>query len=255
MAWTRHNIARPRQLTATLWAITFAGLLLGCQHVDQMASQTISDASTPAPQVRLVERDIETPEVFDIRAPGLWDGAPTLGGIWVAHPHLKDPIRVVIRNLATQKFVIGSLFRNDPKPAAPAIRISSDAARALGIKANDAVQLSVTALSRVSSATTMPSASQTTSAKLEPAKAAHSSAGPLAKPYLQIGLFKIKANAMGAASILDSLGTASVVKPYTHKGKAFWRVLVGPARSVEKRKTLLALVQSKGFSDAYAVSR
>ena len=218
MAWTRHNIARPRQLSATLWAITFAGLLLGCQHVDQMASQNISDASTPAPQVRLVERDIETPEVFDIRAPGLWDGAPTLGGIWVAHPDLKDPIRVVIRNLATQKFVIGSLFRNDPKPAAPAIRISSDAARALGIKANDDVTLSVTAMSRVSSATTMPSASQTTSAKLEPAKAAHSSAGPLAKPYLQIGLFKIKANAMGAASNLDSVGTASGVKPYTHKG-------------------------------------
>ena len=204
---------------------------------------------------RLVERDVESPEVFDIRAAGLWDGAPTLGGIWVAHPDLKDPIRVVIRNLATQKFVIGSLFRNDPKPAAPAIRISSDAARALGIKADDAVQLSVTALSRVSSAATTPNAAKTISGKPVPVKTPHSSTSPLAKPYLQLGMFKIKANAMSAANSLDSAGTASVVKPYTHKGETLWRVLIGPAQTVEKRKILLALIRSKGFSDAYAVSK
>ena len=255
MVSTRHNIARFRQLFAPIWATTFAGLLLGCQHADEMALQNISDAPTSAPQVRLVERDIETPELFDIRAAGLWDGAPTLGGIWVAHPALKDPIRVVIRNLATQKFVIGNLFRNDPKPETPVIRISSDAARALGITANDAVQLSVTALSRVSSAATTPSAAKTISGKLAPIKTPHSFTAPLAKPYLQLGMFKIKANAMSAANSLDSAGTASIVKPYTLKGNTLWRVLIGPAESVEKRKILLALIRSKGFSDAYAVSK
>lgn len=255
MVSTRHNIARLRQLFAPIGATTFVGLLLGCQHVDETALQNISDAPTSADQVRLVERDVESPEVFDIRAAGLWDGAPTLGGIWVAHPDLKDPIRVVIRNLATKKFVIGNLFRNDPKPETPVIRISSDAARALGIRANDSVQLSVTALSRVSSAATTPSAAKTISGKPVPVKTPHSSTSPLAKPYLQLGMFKIKANAMSAANSLDSAGTASVVKPYTHKGETLWRVLIGPAQTVEKRKILLALIRSKGFSDAYAVSK
>ena len=250
MVCMRHNIARLRQLFAAIGATTFVGLLLGCQHVDETALQNISDAPTSAAQVRLVERDVESPEVFDIRAAGLWDGAPTLGGIWVAHPDLKDPIRVVIRNLATKKFVIGNLFRNDPKPETPVIRISSDAARALGIRANDSVQLSVTALSRVSSA-----AAKTISGKPVPDKTPHSSTSPLAKPYLQLGMFKIKANAMSAANSLDSAGTASVVKPYTHKGETLWRVLIGPAQTVEKRKILLALIRSKGFSDAYAVSK
>ncbi|MAJ04836.1 MAG: hypothetical protein CMH03_09085, partial [Marinovum sp.] len=149
-----------------------------------------------------------------------------------------------------KKFVIGNLFRNDPKPATPVIRISSDAARALGIRANDSVQLSVTALSRVSSA-----AAKTISGKPVPDKTPHSSTSPLAKPYLQLGMFKIKANAMSAANSLDSAGTASVVKPYTHKGETLWRVLIGPAQTVEKRKILLALIRSKGFSDAYAVSK
>ena len=250
MVSTRHNIARLRQLFAPIGATAFVGLLLGCQHVDETALQNISDAPTSAAQVRLVERDVESPEVFDIRAAGLWDGAPTLGGIWVAHPDLKDPIRVVIRNLATKKFVIGNLFRNDPKPETPVIRISSDAARALGIRANDSVQLSVTALSRVSSA-----AAKTISGKPVPDKTPHSSTSPLAKPYLQLGMFKIKANGMSAANSLDSAGTASVVKPYTRKGETLWRVLIGPAQTVEKRKILLALIRSKGFSDAYAVSK
>ena len=117
MVSTRHNIARLRQLFAPIGATTFVGLLLGCQHVDETALQNISDAPTSAAQVRLVERDVESPEVFDIRAAGLWDGAPTLGGIWVAHPDLKDPIRVVIRNLATKKFVIGGINDHNPAPS------------------------------------------------------------------------------------------------------------------------------------------
>ncbi len=37
-------------------------------------------------ETRLIERDVEAPEVFQITENGLWDGRPSLGGVWVAHP-------------------------------------------------------------------------------------------------------------------------------------------------------------------------
>ena len=256
MAWTRRTTARFGTLCAQVLLSTFAGLLLGCQNTADMTPQTISDNSESATHVRLVERDIESPEVFDVSDAGLWDGHPTLGGIWVAHPDLKEPLRVVIRNLETQKFVIGNLFRNDPKQGAPALRVSSDAAQALGIKAGDTTRLNVTALIRVSSATTTSSDGQTISPKPAIANATQSkSTVTIAKPYLQLGLFKIKANAMRAAKGLRESGTATDVKPYNRKGTMFWRVLTGPAQSTEQRKILLAMVRSKGFSDAYPVSK
>ncbi|TNF61072.1 MAG: SPOR domain-containing protein, partial [Rhodobacteraceae bacterium] len=37
-------------------------------------------------------------------------------------------------------------------------------------------------------------------------------------------------------------------------GKAFWRVVVGPAQSGSERSQLLKKVKEVGFSDAYAVT-
>jgi hypothetical protein len=49
---------------------------------------------TPIGAAPLAERDVEAPEVFDVTDAGLWDGRPSLGGVWVAHPDATDPERV-----------------------------------------------------------------------------------------------------------------------------------------------------------------
>lgn len=99
--------------------------------------------------VRMVERDVEAPEVFQADGPGLWDGRPSLGGVWVAHPDVGDPERVIIRNEANGQFVIGALFRRERDNPGPRIQVSSDAAAALGILAGAPTVLNVTALRRV----------------------------------------------------------------------------------------------------------
>ena len=97
---------------------------------------------------KLLERDVEAPDVFSVSEAGLWDGRPSLGGVWVAHPDVVDPERVIIRNTANNKFVVGALFRREREIPGPRIQASSDAAAALGMLAGAPVQLSVTALRR-----------------------------------------------------------------------------------------------------------
>lgn len=98
--------------------------------------------------VRLVERDVEAPEVFQVTDEGLWDGRPSLGGVWVAHPDVAEPQRVIIRNEANGQFVIGALFRREREMPGPAFQVSSDAAAALGMLAGAPARLNVTALRR-----------------------------------------------------------------------------------------------------------
>ena len=93
-----------------------------------------------------VERDVEAPEVFQVTESGLWDGRPSLGGIWVAHPDVSDPERVIIRNGDNGQFVIGALFRRERETPGPRLQVSSDAAEALGLLAGAPTQLNVTAL-------------------------------------------------------------------------------------------------------------
>ena len=97
---------------------------------------------------RLVDRDVEAPEVFQVTDDALWDGRPSLGGVWVASPDTKDPERVIMRNPANGKFVIGALFRRERDNPGPALQISSDAAAALGLLAGAPGKISVTALRR-----------------------------------------------------------------------------------------------------------
>ena len=97
---------------------------------------------------KLVERDVEAPDVFSSTESGLWDGRPSLGGVWVAHPDVTDPERVIIRNESNGKFVIGALFRRERDIPGPRLQASSDAAAALGMLAGAPVRLNVTALRR-----------------------------------------------------------------------------------------------------------
>ncbi len=141
------------------------------------AEVTLTDG-TANTSVKLVERDVEAPEVFEARDKGLWDGRPSLGGVWVAHSGATDPERVIIRNEDNGKFVIGALFKRERENPGPAIQVSSDAASALGMVAGAPDQLNVTALRRQevpiadevvdSASATLPSAEEIQTASLDP---------------------------------------------------------------------------------------
>ncbi|GHA55393.1 sporulation protein [Amylibacter ulvae] len=105
-----------------------------------------TDAASPGFLGKTVEKDVEAPEVFEKTAKGLWDGRPSLGGVWVAHPDNKKPERVIIKNNANGKFVIGALFRRERDNPGPEFQLSSDAAEAIGALAGGPVELTVTAM-------------------------------------------------------------------------------------------------------------
>lgn len=245
-----------------------------------------SGSTATATSTKLVERDVEAPDVFQVTDKGLWDGRPSLGGVWVAHSDVTDPERVIIRNETNGKFVIGALFKREATAPGPGIQVSSDAAEALGMLAGSPVELNVTALRReevaqepetvatiaetetiaaaplddpiADAAATLdamdaPAAPATPVAK-PAAPAAPKVASALDKPFLQIGIFSVEANAKRTVDMLGSQGIVAMVKPGTSNGKSFWRVIVGPAGSSAERKALLEKVKKAGFTDAYAVT-
>ncbi|WP_417770647.1 hypothetical protein, partial [Stappia sp.] len=133
-------------------ALALAAALAGCEESGGFSlgggGADSEGAPQPAKSTKLVERDVEAPEIFQVTDEGLWDGRPSLGGVWVAHSDVKDPERVIIRNTANGKFVIGALFRREREIPGPRFQISSDAAAALGMLAGAPQELNVTALRR-----------------------------------------------------------------------------------------------------------
>ncbi|MCO6381478.1 SPOR domain-containing protein [Oceanicola sp. 502str15] len=121
-----------------------AGLKFG----GKKAGTEVSAAASRPAATKLVERDVEAPEVFSKNEAGLWDGRPSLGGVWIAHPDVKEPERVIIRNEANGKFVIGALFKRERDNPGPKLQVSSDAANALGLLPGAPTKLNVVALVR-----------------------------------------------------------------------------------------------------------
>jgi len=76
---------------------------------------------------------------------------------------------------------------------------------------------------------------------------------PLDKPYIQIGIFSVEANAKTAAGQMRNAGMIPIIKDQRLKGKKFWRVIVGPAQSRADRAALMKKIKATGFTDAYAV--
>jgi cell division septation protein DedD len=215
------------------------------------------EGAAPVAEVstRLVERDVEAPDVFSLTDQGLWDGRPSLGGVWVADASVTSPERVIIRNSGNGKFVIGALFRREREAPGPRVQVSSDAAAALGMLAGQPAALSVIALRREEVAPEVPAAAAIAAAEAAPAAA--STAAParaLTQAYVQIGIFSVEANANRAAEQIRAAGLGAVVKKESSHGKTFWRVIAGPAASAAERGPLLAKVKALGYADAYAVS-
>ena len=131
-------------------ATTAVALLAGCQlgGAGGGTGPAATTATGDARSTRIVTRDVEAPSVFNVTAEALWDGRPSLGGVWVASDKATDPERVILRNPANGKFVIGALFRREAFNPGPPLQISSDAAAALGMMAGAPATVSVTALRR-----------------------------------------------------------------------------------------------------------
>lgn len=242
---------------------------------------------------KTIERDIEAPEVFQKTEAGLWDGRPSLGGVWVAHPDVNEPERVIIRNTANDKFVVGALFRRERENPGPRLQVSSDAASSLGMLAGQPMQLNVTALRKevieeapaeieeglvaevsapsevsegtldpiagaaaaIDQADETPSAGTAVAAAPKPApKPKAKPTSSLSKPYIQIGIFSVEQNANNTGTAMRQAGMVPTIKKQQLKGKTFWRVLVGPATNSAERSALLKKIKASGFTDAYAVT-
>lgn len=283
-------------LVSTLGLFVLAGCEegVGLDFLKPKGETAEAGASAPSDTtVKLVERDVEAPEVFQVTDKGLWDGRPSLGGVWVAHPDVNEPERVIIRNTKNSKFVIGALFRRERDNPGPILQVSSDAAAALGMLAGAPVDLNVTALRRetepeippeaaptaeiaapdeieattldpVASAAAAIDAAESDEASVTPAPVPTPTPAPapkpkpakssLEKPYLQIGIFSVEQNARDTATAMRQSGMVPTVKEQSLKGKKFWRVIVGPATSKSERNVLLKKIKGIGFDDAYPVT-
>ena len=280
-----HYLTTTKQTYIPLMLIAVFGLI-GCDDnrqfmIPNFVTDTAQTSDTAAPTVsnttELVERDIEAPDVFQITEKGLWDGRPSLGGVWVAHSLATDPERVVIRNTANGKFVIGALFRHESEEFGPPLQISSDAADALGLIAGAPALLNVTALRREeagmplrTTATTnfdaqtyiaeppynpmVGTAGTSDVAGTDRSAPTSSTTLSLAKPFIQIGIFNIEANARRTAEKLRSDGILSRVLAQKTQGRSFWRVIVGPAPNEADRAIILSQAKKLGFADAYFVT-
>ncbi|MDV7270186.1 SPOR domain-containing protein [Thioclava sp. A2] len=274
-------------LWAALAATTFA--LAGCQEGQPLAflkAKPASDSAEPAPG-QVIEKDVEAPQVFSANEDGLWDGRPSLGGVWVAHPSAKDPERVMIRNEANGQSVIGALFRREHDNPGPKLQVSSDAAEAIGLLAGAPTKLSVVALRRETIEIPPPEPAPlvedpkiATAAEIETkpidkvvksAEAALDKAekaapaptvtstptAPIAtkgKMFVQLGIFSIESNATGVVEKMAKEGIIATIRKGQSGDKTFWRVLAGPAASASDRTALLKKVRSLGYADAYTVS-
>lgn len=198
-------------------AVASIGLavLAGCDESGQFnpfqakPGQT-ADGAAKTSTVKLVERDVEAPDAFQVTDMGLWDGRPSLGGVWVAHPDVKDPERVIIRNAANSKFVIGALFRRERDNPGPTLQVSSDAAAALGMLAGAPVQLNVTALRREEApeaAAAAPESAPTTNLAA-PSDIEATSLDPIAGAAAAIDAAEVKAAASVAQPVAQPKATA-----------------------------------------------
>ncbi len=235
-------------------------LLAGCQS----ASNEIVGKSSKPLGIEFKENDVEAPEIFNAEGLAYWDGQSSLGGVWITHPNIDQPTRVLIKNKYGNKSVIGAIFNRSSNTDDKRMLLSSEAAASLGINANENRIISVTALRALKTVKSIKNKTKITNKETgaksiqnieQESMTSHNTAIDLAKPYIQVGIFSIEQNARNTAEVMNQLNIQPTVKKQTSRNKTFWRVIVGPAGSKNERSTLLQKVKAVGFGDAYAVSK
>lgn len=115
------------------------GINFGGPSTESEATEVVATPQGP----QSVLKDVERPDIFNVTELALWDGRPSLGGVWVAHPDIKAPERAILTNVKNGKTIPGALFRRERENPGPSIQVSSDAAGALGMLAGQPIELKV----------------------------------------------------------------------------------------------------------------
>ena len=130
-----------------MFSATLTLALSGCEEGQFLEPATSDgDEANVLPAARVEIQEVERPDIFGTTELALWDGRPSLGGIWVAHPDVTDPERVRIENTTNGQTIEGALFRRERANPGPRIQLSSDAAAALAILAGQPTELIVVVL-------------------------------------------------------------------------------------------------------------
>lgn len=249
------------------YALGYAVVLAACAPLDPDGAGPVTQAHVAASARVASTQDVERPDIFEVTDQGLWDGRPSLGGIWVAHPDVRDPERVVIRNAVNGQSTVGALFRRERENPGPVLQLSSDAAEDLGVLPGAPTELNVVVLRRQEIVVAPPAAiavpadqgaDQTTDAGLTsvavvPATETATDPGALPlpqAPLAQVGVFSIRDNADAAAVALTSAGFGVSVTNQQAGGRSLWRVVAGPVPDQQA----LARVRALGFADAYVLT-
>ncbi len=231
--------------TSSLLLIGMFMVMSGCTEIGLPFGQR--EPTTSAAPQEAQASEVEAPEVFQLNAQALWDGRPSLGGVWVAAPNVTDPERVVIRHADTGAEVVGALFRRERENPGPPIQVSSDAAAALGLIAGQPAPVSITALRTVEAPAAPAAAPAQTAEEAVPAPAA-------AGAMLQVATLTSQAAADTVVARLQAEGLTAEVRSRQSDDRTLYRVVTGPADGAEARAALQQRVRALGYADAFFLS-
>ena len=228
-------------------------------------------AATPTQNIvdRAVEptaqRDGATPrpDLFALRTLAAWDGRPSLGGAWIAHPDVESAERASITEISTGRAITAALFRRDPSIPGPPFQLSADAAQQLGVTPGVPVEVEVVALRFDATAPAQITAQDVVADIAEPMQAtiidipdtppdipANMPDVEPERPYMQVGTFGVASNATALVTKLQAEGLSARTEP----AGALTRVVVGPARSASDLAAIRDRLRQMGFDDALAVA-
>ena len=222
-----------------IFLTTFAITVVGCGSFSNKARTSNNKAEI---------NYREEPKFLDISTSVIWDGSQTLGGNWVSHPNIKSPERVLIKNTTNGRSVVGAVFQQTKNLNKGLAAISSDAAKALGISKNTETKLQIIAIEVIENS---KDNADYTSKSLEKNLTSNAK---LTKPFIQIGIFGVENNAVKTGNQMSKLGLPTNTFDFKIKGKTYWRVVAGPATTLENKNNMLNTIKSAGFTDAYFVS-
>lgn len=189
----------------------------------------------------------EKPTILNISASVIWDGSQSLGGNWISHPDVNSPERVLIKNNANGKLAVGAIFQQTKSIKRGSAIISSDAARALGISKNEETEVYIVAVRETKNTETTQETINASAEKNIENKI------KLTKPFIQVGIFGVQSNATNTQDRLSKLDLPINMFRFEIKGKPYWRVVAGPASTLQSKQNMLTKIKSAGFTDAYFV--
>lgn len=228
--------------------VTIAFVLSGCEEIS--SSPATPDAQ-PQTGGATIEKDVERPDVFSVTENALWDGRPSLGGVWVAYPANIDPERVVIRNGANGKSVIGALFRRERENPGPSIQLSSDAATALGVIAGTPTELTIIVMRRETVEIAPPPVAEAEADVAAVAVAETNMTAPVRRPPMPAAVVAPVAAVEGAniaaiveQALSDVPGTVVPAEPVSRLRKPY--IQVGTFAEEQRAKDLVTLLNNEG---------